>query len=215
MKPAFVYLLLSASFILCPAILYAQYNNRNSIPDNELYVREGILSRAEANGCTGPPLLHNFISMPSALTGAAFITYRHFLTERFAVGLSADLDFEIGDLSYGNPKTNGTGNDGTSGHYSVHAYTIAPEALFAYVRKKRFMAYGYAGAGVTFYDDNCTLYTSIPYVTLPSNPYDYRVTNFNFQVTPIGFRFGRNIAGFMELGVGYKGIFSAGLSARF
>jgi hypothetical protein len=214
MKPALVYLLFLASSVLCPAMLYAQYNNRNAIPDNELYLSEGIISGAEANGWNGPPLLGGYVSFPSALTGAIFLTYRHFFTKRFALGFTAGLDFESGDLSYGNPNSNSTGLEGTNGHYSVHAYTIAPEALLAYFRKATFMLYGYAGAGVTFYDNKCTLYSNIPNVTLPSNPYDYRVTNFNFQVTPIGFRFGGDIGGFVELGLGYKGIFSGGLSAR-
>lgn len=38
---------------------------------------------------------------------------------------------------------------------------------------------------------------------------------FNFQVTGIGVRYGKQIAGFAELGFGYKGILSAGLSFQF
>ena len=36
-----------------------------------------------------------------------------------------------------------------------------------------------------------------------------------FQATPIGIRLGRQIAGFAELGFGYKGLISGGLAVRF
>lgn len=203
---------------LCPVISRAQYHYGSVSTDDEFYLSEGIISGAEINGWVGPPLLNGDVSMPSAVTGAIFVTYRHFLTEKFALGFSAGMDMESGDLSYGNPETNATGLDGVSGHYKMHAYTFAPEALLAYMKRNNIMLYGYLGLGVTLYDDKCTIDPNAPYgspVVLPTNPYDYHKTNFNFQVTPIGVRFGDKIAGFAEIGAGYKGIFSAGLSVRF
>ena len=205
--------------ILCPVMLHAQYNrSNNEAGNNYLYLSEGIISGAEINGWAGPPVLSGYVSMPSAVTGAIFVTYRHFLTERFALGFTAGMDMESGDLSYGNPEMTSTGLDGVSGHYKMHAYTFAPEALLAYFKRDKVMMYGCVGAGVTFYDDKCTIDPNAPYgppVALPSNPYDYHRTNFNFQVTGFGIRFGGNIAGFVEIGAGYMGVFSGGLSTRF
>ena len=218
MKPASIYHALLLLAALAPGIVHAQYNTRPATTCNDFYLSEGIISGAEINGWNGPPPLRGYVSFPSAMTGAAFITYRHFFTRKFALGFTAGLDNESGDLSYGNPEQTATGLDGISGHYVMHSFTIAPEALLAYFKKRSFMIYGYAGIGATFYDNKCTIYPNAPYgspVPLPSNPYDYRVTNLNFQLTPFGMRFGDVVAGFFEIGLGYKGIFSGGLSARF
>ena len=204
--------------LLLPGIVHAQYNTRNITNDNEIYLSEGIISGAEAHGWSGPPLLSSYISFPSAITGAVFLTYRHFFTRRFALGATIGLDDLSGDISYGNPEHSATGLDGVSGHYSVHAYTASVEALFAYVKTDGFMFYGYGGIGATSFDDKCTIFPNAPYgppVPMPSNPYDYHVTDFNFQLTPVGIRFGGDIGGFFEMGIGYKGLFSGGLSARF
>ena len=40
-------------------------------------------------------------------------------------------------------------------------------------------------------------------------------TNFAYQVTPLGLRIGRKLGGYLELGYGYKGLISAGISYRF
>jgi hypothetical protein len=143
--------------ILCPMLLHAQYNQGYSkAGNNELYLSEGIISGAEINGWAGPPVLNGYVSMPSALTGAIFLTYRHFITDRFALGFTAGMDMESGDLSYGNPEMSSTGYDGVSGHYRMHAYTFAPEALLAYFKRDKVMMYGCLGAGVTLYDDKST-----------------------------------------------------------
>lgn len=39
--------------------------------------------------------------------------------------------------------------------------------------------------------------------------------NLNYQINALGFRVGKSLAGFAELGVGYKGIASIGLSYQF
>jgi len=184
---------------------------------NEFYVGTGYASLTQIRGWVGPPLLTNFISQPSLHTGAAFLTYRHFLSERFAIGVSAGIDNEGGYLSYGNPEISPTGSDANSGQYNIHAYTLAVEGLFVYKKTHKNMTYGYLGIGGTSFDDKCTIFANAPYgspVPLPSNPYDYHVNQFNFQVTPIGYRFGGTVAGFFEIGFGYKGIFSGGLSVR-
>ncbi|MDZ7738042.1 MAG: hypothetical protein U5K32_03030 [Bacteroidales bacterium] len=37
----------------------------------------------------------------------------------------------------------------------------------------------------------------------------------HFQVSPLGFRLGKQIGAFAEIGFGYKGILNAGISAYF
>jgi len=129
------------------------------------------------------------------------------------------MDNENGELSYGNPKFTQTGSEGVSGHYSVHTYTLSGEALFAYKKKDNFMFYGYLGFGATYFND---VYTLNPYVVgdprlppLPGNPYNYSDVHWTAQVTPLGLRFGEEIAGFLEFGFGYKGLICGGISVRF
>ena len=176
----------------------------------------GAVSYSETTGWMGPPKLSGYISEPSLQTGALYFTYRHFLSDNFALGITGGIDNEDGYISYGNPKGH-WGFDGTSGHYELHTYTLALETIFVYRKTRQKMVYGLLGAGVTYFDDNCVIYDNAPLgapVPLPSNPYDYRTAMFNFQITPLGIRWGDNIGGFFELGFGYKGIVNGGISGR-
>ena len=191
---------------------------------NELQIGDGLLSMEFINGWAGKGGMGGYVSMPSAITGALFLTYRHAFTRRFEVGVTAGYENLSGDLSYGNPEENQSGLDGVSGHYSVHAYTVAVEPLLAYFKRRSVMLYGYAGLGCTYFDNKFTFYPNIQYPAffygapgslVPSNPYDYHTTYFNAQVTPFGIRFGNTVAGFVEVGFGYKGLINGGLSVRF
>tara|TARA_R110002050_G_scaffold56512_3_gene127088 strand:- start:40298 stop:40468 length:171 start_codon:yes stop_codon:yes gene_type:complete len=44
---------------------------------------------------------------------------------------------------------------------------------------------------------------------------DHYKTNFNFQLSALGFRIGKTVAAFAELGFGYKGIIIVGASFQF
>lgn len=89
-------------------------------------------------------------------------------------------------------------NSNSTINYS--AITIAPEGKFKYLEPgKPFNMYGLLGAGLTI------LKTST----------NKSVPHFNAQVTPLGFEYGGNVKGFLELGVGYKGIIHGGISYKF
>ena len=184
---------------------------------NELYLGDGVVNLPEIKGWIGPPLLQNYISVPTLSTGAVFVTYRHYLSERFALGVTAGFDNEGGDLSYGNKQKNATGIDGNSGYYVLHTYSLAVELLFVYYKNNKFMSYTSVGVGGTYFNDMCTIYPNTPHgypVPLPSNPYEYNKAFYDMQVTPIGLRLGGKFAGFVEFGFGYKGVVHGGLSLR-
>jgi hypothetical protein len=72
-----------------------------------------------------------------------------------------------------------------------------------YVANQTFKIYANFGIGATF--------GMIHYTNL-LNETNYKwAKRFNYQITPIAFRFGNNIGGFVELGFGYKGIFNGGI----
>jgi len=187
---------------------------------NELSLNVGVVTVEEANGWGGRgSAWDGFISTPRLTSGALFVTYRRTITDWFCIGLSGGMDNEDGELSYGNPKMTGYGTDAVSGHYSVHTYTLAGEALFTYKKRNSATFYGYLGFGGTYFNDVYTLNPAsvgdprLPY--LPGNPYNYKDVHWTAQVTPIGMRFGDEVAGFLEFGFGYKGLISGGLSVRF
>jgi hypothetical protein len=56
------------------------------------------------------------------------------------------------------------------------------------------------------------MYSGIGLAYFTSDEYD---TNFSFQATALGFRVGKKLAAFAELGFGYKGIAQIGASYQF
>ncbi len=59
----------------------------------------------------------------------------------------------------------------------------------------------YAGTAIAYTLDN-----------YKTNSQSANVPHFNFQLTPLGIRVGKKLAGFFELGFGYKGILILGIS---
>lgn len=86
-------------------------------------------------------------------------------------------------------------------------YMLSYECRFTYFRKGVTTIYGKAGVGASLVQ--CTTNESggpdrQEFAVLP-----------NFQITPLGLRFGRRVAGFVELGFGYRGLVNAGVECRF
>lgn len=100
-------------------------------------------------------------------------------------------------------------NDTKIGSETENIYTFAIEGNYRYVSKESFQMYSGLGLG---YTNSAQKFDSTD--TNVANRND-NTGNFNFQVTAVGFRFGKKIAFFTELGLGYKGILSAGLSYQF
>jgi hypothetical protein len=89
------------------------------------------------------------------------------------------------------------------GDLRYHIFTIAPEMNVLYFANENSKMYGNFGLGYTL---------GMIHYTNSLNETNYKWSKrFNYQVTPIAFRFGSNIGGFVELGFGYKGIFCGGL----
>ncbi|MFT6797792.1 MAG: hypothetical protein ACJART_002946, partial [Maribacter sp.] len=73
--------------------------------------------------------------------------------------------------------------------------TIAIETDYRYISKPSFQMY--SGIGLAYFT---------------TGEYD---TNFSFQGTALGFRVGKKLAAYAELGFGYKGIAQIGASYQF
>ncbi len=122
-------------------------------------------------------------------SGTGVITYRYYLTKDVTLGMG---------IGYENISTYGS------------FVTFAPELTVSYIDMRqsevRVKLYGSFSAGVVAFGDGHIGY---------GHTDESGLKPWAFQVTPIGMRIGRQIAGFVELGYGYKGIFDAGLAVRF
>jgi len=121
--------------------------------------------------------------------GTFSITYRYYVSPTVTIG-----------MGFGQERIN---------NWAGFA-TFAPEVTFKYLDTKdshvRVRLYGSVSYGLTVLTD------------LDKGPGKIDETGakpWGFQATPIGVRIGRQFAGFMELGLGYKGIFHGGLAWRF
>ena len=214
-----------ASCFLFSLPVYAQVSNKDY---NEFYLCDGLLSYDQFAGILGQMTnAAGIMSFPSNISGAAFLTYRHYFSETAALGITLGMDNQKGDLSYGKEGVNGNmGNNGygPSGYYKREVYTGAVELLANYRAGNRVRAYAYLGAGYTSTKVTFNFFSNITdqgyFYGTPSSLFLKQNTtvdfsHLNFQVTPIGFSTGKDLTAFIEFGFGYKGMISGGVSYRF
>ena len=90
--------------------------------------------------------------------------------------------------------------------------TVMPSVKFNWLRKKNFGMYSALSAGVMFASVKCNDNAK----AADPNAKDETVTVFMFQATALGAEFGgEQFRGFVEAGVGEKGVLCAGLRYKF
>lgn len=101
------------------------------------------------------------------------------------------------------------------GELRYNYFTPAADVTFFYVAKTFFKCYGNIGLGCTF---GLIQYKSVSYMSdeeTPNKIANKMIPHFNYQFTPIGFRFGNNVGAFVEFGFGYRGVINGGLFVNF
>lgn len=125
----------------------------------------------------------------STSSGSPAITYRYYISRNVTLGM-------------------------TVAHESISTWgdftTIAPEVTVAYLDTRhdyvRVRLYGAASYGVSLMSDN----------DIPRGSADESGAKpWGLQVTPFGMRVGRQFAGFLEVGMGYKGLLHGGIELRW
>ena len=135
--------------------------------------------------------MYSFANLPpyTASSGVSSINYRYYFTKGFTLGLGVGYE-----------------NISTYGSY----LTFAPEITVAYLDTRndlvRVRLYGAFSYGVSVLDN----FSVKPGYADASGPKAYGI-----QATPFGIRVGRQFAGFLEVGFGYKGLINGGLEVRF
>ena len=138
-------------------------------------------------------------SAAKTATPGMFLTYRHYVTNGFALGFTAGFQDIYGSGMY----DNGSGQPMPFTYAQLNT-TFAAEMTWLYASRRDFMAYGSFGAGITHWLENGQ--------DQDNTKYTEEGDKFGFQFSPLCFRIGRSVGAFAEFGVGYKGLFNGGLS---
>jgi hypothetical protein len=135
--------------------------------------------------------LYQFANLPpyNTSTGTFSLTYRYYVSPVVTLGMSFGYERISNWADF---------------------ISFIPEVTVRYLDTKnnhatRVRLYGSFGYGLTLLND---LHTG------PGKVDESGAKPYGFQVTPIGIRIGRQFAGFMEIGAGYKGIFHGGIALR-
>jgi hypothetical protein len=187
---------------LFPLSLRSQEKKQIPIPKHNIYGGYGV--------GTIPDMANMFEGLASVMvtlgysqikdknySGSFFIGYSNNLTEQFA------LDLKVGYQSY----TSIIYNSGIKvGNQNDNYYTFIAGFNIQYSNKNFFRTYSGLDVGI-FFDHQKEIYNG--------KEKEKNRTYLGYQVTVFGLRAGGNVGGFIELGIGYMGILSGGISAMF
>lgn len=134
--------------------------------------------------------------------GSLNISYLFFPDEAWGVGLV---------YSYTNSDKRITHNHKLVGNFYNSFHTIAPSFKYNWYSYNYFTLYSRVNIGVSIATEQATYINDITKQaeeTTKIKPF------FMYQVSPIGFELGRQIAGFVEVGFGHMGTVMAGVRYR-
>lgn len=133
------------------------------------------------------------------------IGYKYYVSERFNIGL--DLSFQSSKDNFRfEPRKDDLEEFHSKGKKSL--FLIMPTIEYIYMNRPKTKLYGNIKGGIAFihkeekFDSN-------------QEDTDYSDQVGALQINPIGFRYGKDIGGFIEVGVGFQSIFAIGFSAKF
>lgn len=188
-----IFLIVLSVVMCCSQKMFAQVKKGQF----DVSVGGGIFSPAQVSlGGDRESLIYGGIS-------GYFLTGRYFLTKRLAIGVACGAQVINGKVN--NSWAMRTQNPMYT--FSQVDIVLAPELTLVYMSKPLFQAYGSIGTGVSRYSenrnyDNAGGHSKTEGVAIEGN------------ITFLGLRIGRQLGGFLELGVGYKGVVSGGVSYR-
>ncbi|WP_165042913.1 outer membrane beta-barrel protein [Dysgonomonas sp. ZJ709] len=184
-------------FLVCLAFNLSAQNRRH-----ELRGGYGVGTSNEAINSLSDILItdatKNVVGGDKTFNGAFNLGYKYSLNEKINVGAN---------FSYERAGATAFVDVMKSGELKSHYYTIAAEADYIYFRRENFTFYSTVGLGGTIYDQK--------YKMNDGGEDTKSHTNLNFQLSPIGVKYGDRLGFFGEMGFGYKGLFNFGLFTRF
>ncbi len=201
------YPLLTILFFLCTCIsTNAQFEPYNA-HSNEIMIGYGVLPTFQlSDAYYASPYKDEYYS------GAYFITYKHHFTKKVSVSFTVVYENETGIMrNYPNS------------FFKRRCFTFSPEVSYYYSNK--------SGSALQFYCTGGIAYSLRNEIHIFDSAFYYQISNYqnghniygsnvqtvnntdqlNIYISPIGIHFGRTFGGFLEIGVGYKGIINGGL----
>lgn len=185
---------------LLPATISLQAQDR--LKHHEISVGYGFLGTSEMIGIFSDVLATaitggNYSKTDNKWSGNLIAAYKFTPTNRFGLG-----------LTYAHTRNTAAINihDVPTGKSTTNYHTIAAEAQYNYINRTFFRLYAVVGAGITSFTEK--------YEPNTGSAEKNTAGHFNFQVSPVGVKFGNRIGGMAEVGFGYKGLFNAGLFVR-
>jgi len=172
---------------------------------NEVKVGIGILTNDDLANLASDGLVYLFsggtftYTEPTSFVSSS-ISYKHEVARNLMLGAAFTYQAANGGVERGDTRI---------GEARKRRYTIAIESDYRYISKDIFKMYSGVGIGYTFGKED---------VTFTETGIDNRSENlglFAFQITGIGVRVGKAFSGFAELGYGYRGMLSLGVSYQF
>jgi hypothetical protein len=178
---------------------HSRYNHNTRVPNPV----EPMKNVSEIDGGAGfLPAIQATDPTSSNATPVYLASYKYFLTDRFAIGVTGGFQ----TLS-GKDTCNCTTPQGTTTaqyNYKANNFVLAANFTWVYSNWHEVETYGELSGGISIIKEH--------------DNYGGEAASsatFNkaaFQATPLGIRVGGNFGGFIEFGYGYKGIISGGLS---
>ncbi|MEH0156550.1 hypothetical protein V6R21_20545 [Limibacter armeniacum] len=195
-------------FLLLLASLFASVFVNAQDKKHELSLSTGILTTSQILD-TYPNLMSKietdnpYLRENATLRGNLNLTYRYTVNEKWTLNLASSYDHSSAEVHVGGSKV---------GESKRHMVTLAPEVSYYYLRHEKFQMYSGLGLGYT--------YGFGEMIPDPGNKMmleyvDEKIGHINFQLNAIGLRYGKRIAGFTEVGFGYKGVANIGMSYQF
>lgn len=193
--------IITAVFLLGAIVATAQDKGKNEVRvgfSDAIFIHIGsglanAFGESISSGITGV----QYKDAKTKAVGMFEAGYRYHLNERFKIG--ADISFLQTEDTFDTKSTNSTDIVRKSTYNLV---LITGE--FNYVKTSLLTFYASGGAGI--------ISMSTKEV---GGTYKDNLSDFAFQINPVGLRVGKSFGGFAELGFGYKGIISAGVNYKF
>lgn len=191
--------ILSAALVIMVS-LQIRAQSTNELRGTELYAGYGIFTAQDIltgfSSTLAASLLPGYIDRIDAKGfGTAYAGFDYFVGRRVSLGLQ--LNYAQYDESY-------TLSNNTSTTLKTSYLTPMVRTKLAWVHNPGFSFYTSLAAGATFIQSK----------NESSGGQTDKTTGFAFHISPIGIRVGNAVALFAELGFGFQGLVSAGLSIR-
>lgn len=199
--------------LLCAGTVAANAQWRKPFKTNDFVVKYGYLSCMTIVKSLGN-VEQNDVGQATLETdnrksiGAVSAEFMHRKRQKFSFGIGATWERTTEDCLYPTPFD----GDINAGQLTNTYITVTPMIRFNWIDRTFFMMYTRLAAGFTFildkWDGSSADYDNWD---VKSEKQHY----FGYQISPLGFAFGRRICGFVEIGFGCQGLAQAGIMFKF